>query len=372
MARSRSRSPLPSPGPHCRPSPSVTPAPATTSHSPTPRASDLGAPSPSSLSPDAAPFYPSGGRGKELRWADELPEEDDDLSPRASYREVLMRQAMAGSTRSQAAAPSPSPVPVATSAPSRTDPPEGKRDGRRPSDSARSGRHRQRRRGQMRLVHGLPLRRPDPEQSRGRLRSVVVQPRPVATAQRAASPPPVDADGFTKVLSRRERTARRRRQRQRQRQHMPPPPPKRIRPEMAGRCLNCLSYKHMLAQCASVTSPRVASVAMAFATWLGTASALAALRARSRRAPEMGGDRHGRAGTPLRPAAWLPEGAPSPLLGSGSGHATSRQTAGTPPHRRPPAWTPLATPLRRRLVALPIGPRGATALRYAATRRRQR
>ncbi|CAO2188402.1 unnamed protein product [Urochloa humidicola] len=238
-------SPPPSPGPHDRPSPAATPAPVTTIpsralQSPSPTCTP---PTPSPLSPDAEPFYPSGGRGKRLRWRDDSPSMEDEDQPRVSYRDVLLRPAASNTTATATVLP---PAAMPSSDPP-TDAPRSVRDRLGPRVDSRSGRHRQRRRGQTRLLHGLPVRRPDSgaHTNRSRLRSIVVRP------QRESSPPLCDDDGFTRVQSRAQRrSARRRRQRRTQRQQPSrPAPPRRILAELAGRCLNCLSYKHLVAQC---------------------------------------------------------------------------------------------------------------------------
>ncbi|KAG2590488.1 hypothetical protein PVAP13_5NG059740 [Panicum virgatum] len=129
-----------SPGPHGPPSPASHPGPATTT------------PDRSSLSPEATPFYPSGGRGKQLRWKDATPS-DGEASP-LSYRDAVLR----------------SPTPCRATGPSRTvtggAPPAGSvyqrlgpRAGlpsRRQEGDGRSGRRHGGRRGQTRLLRGLP------------------------------------------------------------------------------------------------------------------------------------------------------------------------------------------------------------------------
>ncbi|CAN6174394.1 unnamed protein product [Urochloa humidicola] len=254
-----------------RPSPAVAPAPAPTpttppSAAPAPASSSFpsspirGPPeptplSPASLSPDAEPFYPtdiSGGRGKRQRWRDASPSPDEDEhkedeedceipsspTPHASYRDVLVRPAAATVRAAGASAPAVAPRAAPTRGPSR---PVHDRLGTLPEVPA--GRHRQRHRGQTRLIHGLPPRRAgrDNNNDAGRLRSVVVPLR------RDPSPPRVDADGFTEVRS--KRSSRRRRQRRAQQLQDLQRPAPRIPAVFAGRCLNCLSYKHRVAQC---------------------------------------------------------------------------------------------------------------------------
>ncbi|CAL4946299.1 unnamed protein product [Urochloa decumbens] len=272
MAPSLARSSL-SPGPHDRPSPSAAPAPATTHPSPSPSATPAPAtthhshdPSPSSFSPDAPPFHPSGtsgGRGKLLRWQEDFPGSDDEAdlgSRRPSYRDALLQPAaqLTSEAKTQGGAPPPAAAPTGGAPSTKNPTQDAKKIHDRPDrrDEARSGRHRQRRRGQTRLIHGLPIRRPDAAGTHrngraettgaprsGRLRSTVVVP-----PRREPFPPLVDADGFTRVQSRRERNARRRRQRQRQHK-LRQAPPSRITTELAGQCLNCLSFKHLVAQC---------------------------------------------------------------------------------------------------------------------------
>ncbi|KAG2555123.1 hypothetical protein PVAP13_9KG547000 [Panicum virgatum] len=67
----------PLPGPHGPASPESRSGPATTT------------PVRSSLSPEATPFYPSGGRGKHLRWKDATPSDGETSPP--SYRDALLR-----------------------------------------------------------------------------------------------------------------------------------------------------------------------------------------------------------------------------------------------------------------------------------------
>ncbi|CAO2162882.1 unnamed protein product [Urochloa humidicola] len=219
------------------------PAPASTSFLSSPA---CGQPAPTLLSPDAAPFFPSGnsgGRGKWLRWRDDTsPSDDDDLEEGEappSYRDILLRPAKTAAPASTSAAPQA--VPPSSRAAGSV------RDRLGPGDGARFGRrHRQRRSGQTRLVHGLPLRPEKPARSfstGNRLRSIVVQP------QQEPTPPPRDADGFTAVRSR--RSARRRRQRRAMNQQDPAPAASRSRipVEFVGRCFNCLSFTHTVAQC---------------------------------------------------------------------------------------------------------------------------
>ncbi|CAO2166201.1 unnamed protein product [Urochloa humidicola] len=246
--------PLP-PGPHGRPPPAATlapaptpsppppaspPAPASTSHGRAPS-------SPIPLSPDAEPFFPSGipgGRGKRLRWRDDYHSSDgEDGDDAPSYRDVLLQPI-------SAAAPTPIPdasPPTAANRPQHPHPQAARpaHDRLGPREEARSGRHRQRRRGQTRLIHGLPHRRNDSTDGtiNKRLRSVVILP------QREPSPPPCDADGFTKVRSRRSARRRRQRRAHAQEQRLAKPAPPRIPVVLAGRCFNCLSLKHRVAQC---------------------------------------------------------------------------------------------------------------------------
>ncbi|CAL5070105.1 unnamed protein product [Urochloa decumbens] len=174
------------------PSPPTPPVPTTTPRRPPPRRRRPPPPSPSPeplsphptptrspLSPDAAPFYPggcSGGRGKQLRWAVDSPNSDDDdsdASPpprRASYRDVLLQPSMAALSPVRDA-PGPSGSGTAGRA---APPPRPVHERLGPRGEARSGRRQERRRGQTRLVHGLPVRRPDGHgrgRNTGRLRS---------------------------------------------------------------------------------------------------------------------------------------------------------------------------------------------------------
>ncbi|CAN6268671.1 unnamed protein product [Urochloa humidicola] len=194
----------------------------------------------SSLSPAARPFYPgdsTAGRSKELRWLDgsdnELEHVDYSftLSPSASprpssYRDVLCRPSpppakgvMAGqgdgSTALAEVAAAMAPV-------------EGTPMGRR-------GRHRQSRRAQKRR------RRPPLRVANAPRRAEAGQaPSPVTQSW-----PRIDADGFQMVLSR--STHRRLRRSEAAPSHSSPS--RRIPQELAGRCLNCLSYNHRVVTC---------------------------------------------------------------------------------------------------------------------------
>jgi hypothetical protein len=64
---------------------------------------------------------------------------------------------------------------------------------------------------------------------------------------REASPPCVDADGFTEVRG--KRSCRRRRQHRTRKNLLTQPAAPRIPAAFAERCLNCLSYKHKVATC---------------------------------------------------------------------------------------------------------------------------
>lgn len=236
-------------GPHDQPSSAATPAPATT-------------PASSSLhSPSAAPFYPSAGRGKALRWADGSPTSEGSA---ASYRDVLLRASpprVPALTPTPAPAPSPTPAPPARSVHDRLGP--HVRPGHRPA----------RCRGRTELVHGLPVRlegagyrRPGRPLARrvedegpGRCRSYGVfhqrrharhhRARHGSSSPRTPDPPDCDNDGFTTVVGKRSR--RRRRQRLTQYGGKARSPPvedsaPRRRPEQEGRCLNCLSANHLL------------------------------------------------------------------------------------------------------------------------------
>ncbi|CAN6330825.1 unnamed protein product [Urochloa humidicola] len=188
----------------------------------------------SSLSPTARPFYPgesTAGRPKELRWLngsdDELERVDYSYTPSSSassrpssYRDVLCRASPPPATQGhgllpQAEVAAPTPV-------------EGAAMGRR--RSSRRARKRRRR---------LPLR-------------VADAPRR-AEARQAPSPvtqswPWIDADGFQKVMSRSNR--RRLRKSDAASAHSSPSSSSRCIPqELAGRCLNCLSYSHRVATC---------------------------------------------------------------------------------------------------------------------------
>ncbi|TVT98160.1 hypothetical protein EJB05_56538, partial [Eragrostis curvula] len=189
----------------------------------------------SPLSPDAQPFFPreySVGRSKERRWLDSSP-------------------SSAGDSPARRRAPSPAPVDEAELAIPSTGPQRAA-----PSSAPESGVHARlsravpaaapsraaRRRGKTHLVHGLPLRRPDdaPARPRPTLRSVLVRPEKPAT-------PLVDDEGFQLVQSRRAR------RRKAKAAEPPRPPPAaghgRIPPFLAGKCLNCMSGTHRIAQC---------------------------------------------------------------------------------------------------------------------------
>lgn len=87
-------------GPHDQPSPAATPVAATTAAPIS--ALTSGRPR---ISLSAVPFYPSGGRGKELRWADVSPASvGSPCRTAVSYRDVLLRA-------------SPPPVPQPAAAP---------------------------------------------------------------------------------------------------------------------------------------------------------------------------------------------------------------------------------------------------------------
>ncbi|CAN6271947.1 unnamed protein product [Urochloa humidicola] len=233
-------SPSPSPtllsGPHDRRSPASTPASATT---PSGRVSSP------KLSPAAEPFYPSllsSGRCKTVRWRNDSDDNDGASScassPRPSYRDVLLR---APST----AAPTPTAPSTSTAPPSLSNhAPRSVHNQLGPHGGPRPGRRPARRRGHTRQVHGLPVRPLEGAAARSRLRSVVVLPQATTL---------VDDDGWTMAESRRTRSRRRRRQRLAQRLHLAkpqvPPPASRIPAALAGRCLNCLSYKHVVARC---------------------------------------------------------------------------------------------------------------------------
>jgi hypothetical protein len=118
-----------------------------------------------------------------------------------------------------------------------------------PHLGARSGRHRQRSRGQTRLIHGLPLR-PAPRAAPRPARRI-----PDSRHCREASPPRVDTDGFTEVRG--KRSSRRRRQRQEQHAHQPPAVTPAAAPRIpavfSGKCFRCLSTKHLVATCTRPT-----------------------------------------------------------------------------------------------------------------------
>ncbi|KAF8766020.1 hypothetical protein HU200_007862 [Digitaria exilis] len=188
------------PGPHDRLSPSATLAPANTHPSST---SHADAKPPSSLSPDVEPFCPGGAskdRGKQLRWRDDGLHSDDNggddsiLQSMASYRDVLLRPTGSGTpsyaATASAAIPRAPPVPAAH--------PVHDRLG--PRIEARFGRHQQRRRGQTRLIHGLPLRRMGHSGNSSTSRRSGSDPH---RHQREPSPPRVNAEGFTIVRSNR-------------------------------------------------------------------------------------------------------------------------------------------------------------------------
>jgi hypothetical protein len=136
-----------------------------------------------------------------------------------------------------------------------------------PHLGARSGRHRQRSRGQTRLIHGLPLQ-PAPRAAPHPTHRI-----PDIHPWREASPPRVDADGFTEVRG--NRSSRRRRQRRAQHAHQPPAATPAATPRIPA----------VFSESASDASPPCswwrhaqgrlrASAATIFGTWLGTVRSL--------------------------------------------------------------------------------------------------
>lgn len=117
--------------------PAATPAPATTSAR--------------RLSPSAAPFFPSVGRGKAQRWVDGSPSSTASSSPVASYRDALLRP-----SPPRVAAPTPPSTSVTEVAP--PPPPAHRSVHDRPGARVEPGRRPARRRGRTELLHGLPHR----------------------------------------------------------------------------------------------------------------------------------------------------------------------------------------------------------------------
>ncbi|CAL5062190.1 unnamed protein product [Urochloa decumbens] len=210
----------PSPAPTHSPTlvPSLAPA------SPSPKMA--GTPSPV-LSPTARPFYPGESSSARRRWADVVEEEEGldqvdyefspspSASPSGSPRPTTYLEAVRSPR--PASPPRPTPVVSATPAAAAGHPgaPSLARRRRRPGRRARK-------------------RNPPPL-------------RPVAApAEASRRRPRVDEDGFQEALS---RSTRRRLRREEQATHRPPSsstsPSRRIPPELADRCLRCLSYSHL-------------------------------------------------------------------------------------------------------------------------------
>ncbi|KAG2537327.1 hypothetical protein PVAP13_9NG262946 [Panicum virgatum] len=181
---------LPSPGPHGPASLESRSGPATST------------PVRSSLSPEATPFYPSGGRGKLLRWKDATPSDGETSPP--SYRDALLRSP-----------PLARRVAFASELAAGGAPPLGSVLDRL---------------GPALVILAGARRRLD-----------------ALAAAREGAAPAVDEEGWTKARGPRSR--RRRRQRLGQRQEPATSSSPRITPEFAGRCLNCLSYSHLVATC---------------------------------------------------------------------------------------------------------------------------
>ncbi|CAN6341520.1 unnamed protein product [Urochloa humidicola] len=233
-------------------SPAATPATASTKKRPHPT---------SSLSPAARPFLParsgSPARGGSLQVSeDDLECVDYEFTPSPSptprsYRDALLRSspvpgALAGSSPPAATVEIPTAptasLPVATTAATGV--------------AATAGGRRKRRRTSKRVRRKRPpppLVAAPPRAGDGRLsRNLAARLGPIPPrVAKTCLQPRVDSDGFQEYVSRSTR-----RKLGRAAVRAPPlprapssPPARRIPPELAGRCLNCLSYTHRVATC---------------------------------------------------------------------------------------------------------------------------